>query len=591
MSTFTTNLRLELPNFNVTGWHDAVNQNFATLDTVISAGAGAIGITGLWDNDVLYEVGNRLIDTDDDSAWLCEVEHTSALTGTFAADRAANPTFWSLLSLGLVIKGPWVVTTPYVVGDVVYSVADHIVAACVIAHTSVHLRNDQIAGKWVFIADLKASVDAAAASASSASTSASTATTQAGIATTQAGLADSDRIAAAASAATATTQASNASTSASTATTQASNASTSATTATTQAGIATTQAGLADSDRIAAAASAAAAAVSAASASYKSRNRIVNPSMLYSQENGLSASTTNSYYGADQWFTSFLTSVGVITTQLVNAVTPLGSLRRYRVTVTTQDASLAAGEGLNIVQSLEGFEVADFLYGTANARQSVLRFGFKGPAGTYNVGLKNSANNRSLVKAFTITGGQANTDTVQTIVIPGDITGTWLNDSGMGLQIFIMLANGTAGHVANTWQAAALTGITGISNGIGVTGNVFELFDVGLYLDIDEVGIAPHWEQPDSANELGRCQRFWQDHHIVYSGNVTSAGGYTGSSNYYVIMRVTPSLTGVNLSVSNFAATVGTMLDVLGTGLMESRIANGTGAGLFRTIVSANARI
>ena len=41
------------------------------------------------------------------------------------------------------------------------------------------------------------------------------------------------------------------------------------------------------------------------------------------------------------------------------------------------------------------------------------------------------------------------------------------------------------------------------------TGNVFELFDVGLYLDPHNTGIAPPWQMPDEAEELRACQRYY----------------------------------------------------------------------------------
>jgi hypothetical protein len=49
-----------------------------------------------WANNTAYVVGNRRMDTTDRSYWKCAVAHTSAAAGTFAADRAAHPTFWTV---------------------------------------------------------------------------------------------------------------------------------------------------------------------------------------------------------------------------------------------------------------------------------------------------------------------------------------------------------------------------------------------------------------------------------------------------------------------------------------------------------------
>ena len=256
--------------YDVSGWSTLEHGNWALLDAMLSLITGLPGVKGVWANSTPYLVGDRTVDDIEGGVYRCLVAHTSDPSSTFAADRAANPTYWEVLVTTPVFIGNWATTTAYSVADIVaFNTYDYYY--CIEAHTSGVFATDLAAGKWTLIWNGSAAVTAAqlaetnaetaetnaaasaaladadriaaASSASSASTSASTATTQAGIATTQAGIA--------------TTQASNASTSASTATTQASNASTSATTATTQAGIATTQASNASASAAAAAASAA----------------------------------------------------------------------------------------------------------------------------------------------------------------------------------------------------------------------------------------------------------------------------------------------------------------------------------------------
>lgn len=268
------------------------------------------------------------------------------------------------------------------------------------------------------------------------------------------------------------------------------------------------------------------------------RNRIVNHDMRRSQENEGASGTANGYYAADQWATYRVTSAGVITSAQVASVTPAGSPNRYRVTITTADASLAAGEYLTISQNLEGSNVADFRYGGSSARNSVLRFGFKGPAGTYAVRLGNSAANRSYVALFTITSGQANTDTVQTISIPGDTTGTWLTANGViGITLDIVLACGSTFQGSTGWQSGNILGTSAVSNGMATGAAVFELFDVGLKLDPDATGVYGQYEvgyvHPDY-----RSERYWEKSYsagtAVGSATVLGAavtnGGSSGAS-------------------------------------------------------------
>ena len=48
-----------------------------------------------WANNHAFVVGQVAMDVTDRTFWRCLVAHTSAATGTFAADRAAHPTFWT----------------------------------------------------------------------------------------------------------------------------------------------------------------------------------------------------------------------------------------------------------------------------------------------------------------------------------------------------------------------------------------------------------------------------------------------------------------------------------------------------------------
>lgn len=265
------------------------------------------------------------------------------------------------------------------------------------------------------------------------------------------------------------------------------------------------------------------------------RNRIVNGDMKDSQENGATAGTANGYYAADQFATYRVTSAGVITSQRVASVSPAGSPYRYRVTITTADAALAAGEYLTISQNLEGSNVADFQYGTANAKASVDRFGFKGPAGTYAVAYHNSAANRSFVALFTISAGQANTDTVQEIAVPGDTSGTWLTADGViGITRDVVLACGSTFQGVAGWQSGNILGTSGVSNGMGTGSAVFELFDVGLKLDPDATGVYGAYEV-GPVDAVYRSERYWEK---LSGANVLVGAGFAVSTSSASVMWV-----------------------------------------------------
>jgi hypothetical protein len=275
------------------------------------------------------------------------------------------------------------------------------------------------------------------------------------------------------------------------------------------------------------------------------RNRIVNPAMQISQERGtaLVDVTTSGAYTVDQWIAGLsATPGGTLRAQQVASITPGGSPFRLRHTAQVADASIAAGDVYFISQNIEGQMIADARFGTASARQIVISFGVRSSlAGTFGVRLTNSAANRSYVTTITIAGGEINTDLVRTVVIPGDTTGTWLTDNGIGLALTITLAAGTTWQTtAGTWQAANFFTTSAQTNFMGTGSATFELFDVGLYVDALGIGAAPSWELPAWDADLRACLRY------IWRSSMWVPSGSSGRATYTLpaSMRATPTVTG-----------------------------------------------
>jgi len=327
-----------------------------------------------------------------------------------------------------------------------------------------------------------------------------------------------------------------------------------------------------------------------------SKNYIVNPGFRISQENGANTGTTTNFYPVDQW-AMYHDQDGTLTIGQVASTTPGGSPNRVRMTVTSPDTSIAAGQYAIFRQYIEGYRTADLRWGTANAVDVVLRFGFKGPAGTYAVAIQNQDANRSFVREFTISGGDANTDTLQTLTFPGDTSGTWDTDNTASLQVIFVFATGsTYRGTADAWQAGNYVGTSSTSNGIGTTSDVFEIFDVGLYADPDSTGVAPRFELPHYDIDLLECQRYY-----VQFNNVITY--YPGSRSFSVYestqlptdMRVTPSVSvvsqfqywsgGTRINFTPSFGVAGRRISIQGTGLTNATGMAGSGVG------AANARM
>jgi hypothetical protein len=275
------------------------------------------------------------------------------------------------------------------------------------------------------------------------------------------------------------------------------------------------------------------------------KNYVLNGAMMVSQENGSTAGTATNYYPVDGWVIGAAGTTGTFSLAQVASTTPGGSPNRIRLTVTAADASVGAGDIVHIFQRIEGLRMADLLFGTASAKTITVQFGVKAPAGTYCVAILNAAANRSYVSEYVITAADVIAgDVIKSVTLPGDITGTWNKDNLLGLQIsFTVMAGTTFQQAAGAWGAGNVYGSSNQFNLFGTNGNVFELFDVGLY----EGNVAPVFQVPDYASELAVCQRYWENNNTpAWSANVTLTFVYkvTKRAQPTVTYSVTPSTPG-----------------------------------------------
>lgn len=293
------------------------------------------------------------------------------------------------------------------------------------------------------------------------------------------------------------------------------------------------------------------ASLLAASIADLGNNFLVNPNHRVSQEYAGTAVTTNGTFPSDQW-QLLHSSDGAVSAQRVASQTPAGSPYRLRVSVTTADASLAAGQYLGVSQPLEASRMAAFRFGTPNAKPGTMRFGFKMPAGTYGVTLQNAAQNRSFVGLVTIDAGEANTDVVKTVAFTGDTSGTWLDTDVLGWYLIISLAAGTtrqapvAGwNAGNYWTTAAQT------NGLSSNTNVFEIFDAGLRLDPNGTGLYGRYLPTNLVLDLLDCRRYFRRVGAGFTGVMTSSTAAIMWGSQQGMRVNNPVTAGINGSGSN----------------------------------------
>lgn len=251
-----------------------------------------------------------------------------------------------------------------------------------------------------------------------------------------------------------------------------------------------------------------AAAVAASGAGTVKKNYLGNPAMQVSQRNGTAAGSASGYYPADRYQRRIecCRCIG-----RSSGKPDAGRIAEPHPRYGQHGGCAVASTDYAIISHyIEGAEFADLQFGTAGAHSVTKRFGVRAPAGIYCVAIRNQATNRAIVGEVTISAGEANTDVIKTVTLTGDTSGTWLNGIGQtGAVVSWCLMAGTnlqVGGAAGSWSASGGVATNNQFNFMGTVGNVFELFDVGMY----DGASAPTWQKPDIASEMRECQRFWE---------------------------------------------------------------------------------
>ncbi len=275
------------------------------------------------------------------------------------------------------------------------------------------------------------------------------------------------------------------------------------------------------------------------------KNRIINGDMRIDQRNAGAAVSGSPSFPVDR-FRQSNNGAGVLSGQQVSDA-PAGFNNSMKLTVTTIDSSIAAGEYYQFEQFIEGFNTADLNWGTANAQTVTLSFWAKASqTGTYSVQLANDAGSRCYPSFYTINA--ANTWEFKTITIPGSTSGTWLTTNGCGIGVRFGIVYGSTynGATANAWMNTtgfANSFITSTNNTMSTLNATVQLTGVQL-----EVGsTATPFERRLYGQELANCQRYYEK-----SYNVDVAPATNSSVGIIGPTGVQGATTGSEISATGF---------------------------------------
>ena len=294
---------------------------------------------------------------------------------------------------------------------------------------------------------------------------------------------------------------------------------------------------------------------------YGFKNRIINGAMQIDQRNaGASVTPTDGQYLVDRWKVRQTTASKFSAQQNAGSVTPPVGFTNYLGATSLSAYSVGATDAFTLMQYIEGFNVADLGFGTANAKTVTLSFQvYSSLTGTFGGAVLNSPFNRSY--PFTYSIPVANTWTTISVTIAGDTTGTWAKDNTTGLIVSFGLGVGsTYSGAAGAWGGSGYYSATGATSVVGTNGATFYITGVQL----EKGSTATSFDYRPYGTELALCQRYYQKSFPHDTAPVQNSGISTVSGNclgggygtlttvrFATVMRSGPTITGFNPSAAN----------------------------------------
>jgi hypothetical protein len=269
------------------------------------------------------------------------------------------------------------------------------------------------------------------------------------------------------------------------------------------------------------------------------RNRIINGDMRIDQRNlGTQTVNASGLYTVDRWQAN-QTAAGKFSVGK-STVAPTGFTNSYLAT-SLSAYSVGSSDIFFFNQNIEGNNISDLAWGTANAKAVTLSFWVRSSlTGDFGGALANSAHDRSYPFLFAVSS--ADTWEYKTITVLGDTSGTWLTDNGIGIQLIFGLGGGAGrSGTAGAWAASTLYTAAGAVSVVGTSGATFYITGVQL----EKGSVATEFERRPYGTELQLCQRYFEAvSGPVYLTYVNVASSNTRSSSFFfrTTKRATPTV-------------------------------------------------
>ena len=250
------------------------------------------------------------------------------------------------------------------------------------------------------------------------------------------------------------------------------------------------------------------------------RNRFANGAFVFDQRNNGATVTVNSTAEArcqDCWTATGQSADGVYTVTQQATGGPVDSPNFSRITVTTADAAIGSGQFYTYSALIEGRDVADLGFGTANARAVSVGFWFRSSiTGTFSGSLRNAAANRSYPVSWSYLSANA-WQYVSLENLAGDTAGTWPTGDARSLLFSVNVGAGST--------LLAPAGAWVVGNVVGTTGSVQLISTLNATMDIALVQVeagstCTSFEWTPYQSGLARVARYLP---VIVSGGTAEA--------------------------------------------------------------------
>jgi hypothetical protein len=195
----------------------------------------------------------------------------------------------------------------------------------------------------------------------------------------------------------------------------------------------------------------------------------------------------------------------------------------YSVLLTSLSAyTPTSSQAFQFRQAIEGYNMADWAWGTANAKTVTLSFWVRSSlTGNFGGSIVNDSENRCYAFSYTISA--ANTWEQKSITIAGPTDGTWGSTNGTGLRLVFSVGMGsTFTGTANTWNTSTIFQPTGSTNLVSTNGATLYISGVQL----EQNTSATPFERRLYNQELANCQRYFEKGFAIDTAPTDGSGDY-----------------------------------------------------------------